>query len=181
MDDRLEKLIRENRDSFDDKSPRKNVWAAIEKEMGFSQEKPATRHLNLVWKAAAVLFLFTSLWLVYDKYSGNHKTDTIAVAESDVPQLTEAEKFYTAMIDEKKAEIIKLSQGHQQLRKEFLYSLHDLDSMYSVLKTQLPEGNANEIADAMIMNLQLRINILNKQLEILKEIKNKHEDEHITL
>lgn len=179
MDDRLEKIIRENRDAFDDKSPRRNVWAEIEKELQLEPEKTQLGWL-VIWKVAAVIFLFTSIWLAYDKFSGERQGESVAEVESNIPQLTEAEKFYTSVINEKRAEIIELTKNRQDLRKEFLYSLNDLDSMYTVLKKELPKGNSDEIADAMIMNLQLRIDILNKQLGILQEIQNKKDNEKVT-
>ncbi len=179
MDDRLEKIIRENREAFDDKSPREKVWAGINKELHFRDNKPGRGYLTVIWKAAAIIFLFTSIWLLYDKYSNKNEKDTMAEVESSMPQLNEAEKFYTTMIREKKSEILKMTKDRPDLRKEFLYSLNDLDSMYTVLKKELPKGNAGEIADAMIMNLQLRIDILNKQLSILKDIQNKRKDENI--
>ena len=54
-----------------------------------------------------------------------------------------------------------------------------LDSMYAVLKKDLNKGNEDVIADAMILNLRLRIEILNKQLSIIQAIEDS-KNENIT-
>jgi hypothetical protein len=58
--------------------------------------------------------------------------------------------------------------------------------MYMVLKKDLQNGNEENLTDAMILNLQLRIEILNQQLSIIQSIETRKngkidEDETIRL
>ena len=68
-----------------------------------------------------------------------------------------------------------------ELGDDFLYEIDLLDSMYVVLKQDMKNGNKENLADAMILNLQLRIEVLNQQLRIIQSIENKQKDEKIIL
>ena len=68
-----------------------------------------------------------------------------------------------------------------ELGSDFLYEIDLLDSMYVVLKQDMKNGNKENLADAMILNLQLRIEVLNQQLRIIQSIENKQKDEKFIL
>jgi hypothetical protein len=64
---------------------------------------------------------------------------------------------------------------------EFLSEIQVLDSMYILLKKDMNHGNEEVLVDAMILNLQLRIEILNQQLSIIQSIENSQKDEKINI
>ena len=53
--------------------------------------------------------------------------------------------------------------------------------MYAVLKKDMKNGNEENLIDAMILNLQLRIDILNQQLKIIQSIENSQKDEKVNI
>ena len=52
--------------------------------------------------------------------------------------------------------------------------------MYEELQSEYEQVQDEKIKDAMILNLQLRIDLLNEQLNIIRNIKNIKEDEKIS-
>jgi hypothetical protein len=80
------------------------------------------------------------------------------------------------------AHLIKIKQNELQqnqksqpdLYKQFLKDNNKLDSSYNFLKSKLSANPNKEILlDAMIQNLELKLEILNRQLQIIKQSKHK--------
>ena len=67
--------------------------------------------------------------------------------------------------------------NNPEIDKNLLSEIDQLDSTYHELKSNLKEGYNERIIDAMVVNLQMRIDILNRQLDVLEKIKNLTEDE----
>lgn len=179
MDDRIEKYIKSHRADLDDKVPRNDLWSDIESELGSGARKRSISTPVIYWRAAAVILLLVSSWLVFDKVSQNGAENGSAVVELS-PQLLDAETYYISLIDQKREEIKTLGDKFD-MGSDFLYEIDRLDSMYSVLKQDMANGNEENLADAMILNLQLRIEILNQQLSIIQSIENSQQDETIIL
>jgi hypothetical protein len=80
--------------------------------------------------------------------------------------------YYTKLIELKHEELKTLEKDEPLLYKQFSGDVQRLDSVYHSLKTQLPtNSNREQVIEAMISNLQLQIDLLNKQLDIIKKIK----------
>ena len=178
MDDRLEKFIKANREELDVKMPRESLWVEIEQELPVKSKQRTLTKPVIYWRAAAVVLLLLSSWLVFDKVSQHSNTSPV-VAELN-PQLMEAEQYYIALIDQKRNEIQVMSEKYD-FGGEFLSEIDRLDSMYTVLKQDMTNGNEENLVDAMILNLQLRIEILNQQLSIIQSIENSQQDEAVIL
>ncbi len=180
MNDNLERFIKSHRAELDDKSPRKDLWNDIEKEINPKRINKHDSVTSFYWKAAAVILLLISSWLAFDKmYSPSIET-SVADLEEISPEMEEAETYYVSLIDQKRDEIKRLSVEYS-LGDGFLNDIDKLDSMYTVLKQDMKYGNEDEISDAMIMNLQIRIEILNQQLNIIQSIKDSQRDEKAIL
>ncbi|AHF18074.1 hypothetical protein [Niabella soli] len=79
---------------------------------------------------------------------------------------------YARLIEIKQKEIATLKNNHPELFEQFSQDLTTLNSSYSSLKKQYDEGlNSEQLLSAMIENLKLQTEVLNKQLEITKKIK----------
>jgi len=176
MDDRLEKFIKTHRADLDEKVPRKSLWSEIEHELPTAPKQRSMSKPVMYWRAAAVILLLVSSWLVFDKVN---QSDVPVMAELS-PQLIEAEGYYISLIDQKRDEILTMSEKYE-FGSDFLYEIDRLDSMYSVLKHDMTNGNEENLADAMILNLQLRIEILNQQLSIIQSLENNQQDETVIL
>lgn len=160
MSDRLEKYVMENRAMFDTEEPGDEVWKVIHQKI---RRNPFER----IWKVAAVLLLFSTVYLIIDRNlpeetpSGETLADTI--------EFSQVEDYYTKLIAEKKAEITKYNKT--KLKRSFLVEIERLDRMYEELKITYSKQNSTDmLIDAMISNLKLRIDILNQQLKILKKL-----------
>ncbi len=176
MSDRLEKFMKENKEAFDDLKPSEDLWKRIDKDMNQSPE--AARMYSNWWKIAAVLFLCTTGWLLYDKISSGDEIASLEASE----EFLQAQDYYMQQIADKKQMIILSNDSQNGLGEEFLLEIDKLDSMYLLLKDELVVNQGSEkIKDAMIVNLQLRIQILNQQLEILERLKTLENDEEITI
>ena len=170
MGDQLEKFIHENRAAFDDATPSENTWAEINNRM-----EKRKFSWTIVWKVAALLFLASTLYLMIDRPSSTEHEGPVLSEE-----FLQAEDYYTQLISEKREIIQKELTPEQQ--KEFLIEIDQLDTMYEELKKNHKTNAANErVVDAMITNLQLRLEILTRQLDILENIKAKSNDERISI
>ena len=169
MADPIARYIRENRMAFDDEQPGPEVWKGISREMGWERSLRPT-YYALLWKAAAVFFLFLSIWLIIDRFADRDDA-TVSDEYQLSSEVSEVEMYYTALIGERKQELQLLAHGHEALWREFIAELDGLDSMYNLLKKQMVSGNETEIAASMALNLQMRIDLLNWQLNVLQNIK----------
>ncbi|MGI9543572.1 MAG: hypothetical protein ACR2MX_09955 [Cyclobacteriaceae bacterium] len=172
--DKLEKYITGNRDAFDDKQPSDLLWSKIDEKLNVSTR---SNNYGWIWKAAAVLLLGVSSVLMYQKSKLQDKVNQTAetTLEETIIMDTdfeETEVYYTAMIEEKKMEIASFQVDDPELKAEFEADLEELDVLYLELKEELFETSNEKVMEALIDNLRLRINILNRQLDILEKIKN---------
>ncbi len=108
--------------------------------------------------------------LVVPKKSGVEKST--ASTNTEEADYSEEMYHYTRLIEIKHHELKTLQKDEPLLYKQFSGDVNKLDSVYQALKTQLPKNpNREQLIEAMISNLQLQIGLLNKQLNIIKQIK----------
>ncbi|MCG8310994.1 MAG: hypothetical protein MI975_26645 [Cytophagales bacterium] len=165
---------------MDSRSPGKDLWSQIEQELASDKKMRRVSGPVFYWRAAAVMLLLISSWLVFDKVSQNADTRNDPALSALSPKLLEAESFYISLIDQKRGELEVLGEKYE-LGSEFLNEIDRLDSLYSLLKQDMARGNQENLVDAMILNLQLRIEILNQQLSIIQSIENSEKDEQVIL
>ncbi|WP_420318123.1 hypothetical protein [Ekhidna sp.] len=169
MGDHLEKFIMENRDAFDDADPSVNVWSEIDQKLAKKRS-----YWPAMWKVAAVLFMVSTVYLMIDR-------NINAVDEGPMlsEEFTQAEDYYVKLISQKRLMIEEQLTPEQH--EQFLVEIDQLDSMYVELKKTYQTNASNDrVMDAMISNLQLRLEILNKQLDILQNIKNQNNENDIS-
>lgn len=159
MKDKLEQLVKDNRSVFDDKVPGHHVWKNIELALD------GKRKFLWLWKAAAVIFFISTigmgaqLWL-----TGQQEKETIASTDFE-----SVENFYFNMISEKKSLIYDFEARDVNINQDFEQDMQKLDAMYQVLKEELKANPSKKVVDALILNLLIRIDILNEQLQHLDE------------
>ena len=174
--DKLEKFITENRERFDDKTPGEDLWAGI--SAGLVGGKKIRRPINQwLWKAASFVLLAMVIGLLTDRVYHTNNSQHKNSGNERLMELKQVENYYSSLITQKRSEIQTYLQENPGFRKSFSHDITQLDSMYSSLKTELSNSYNDKIVDAMIVNLQLRIRILNQQLEILKSIQKTKEND----
>ncbi len=175
MKDNLEKFIQENRQAFDDLEPSEGLWKDIEGKVAKSK-----KDFSWIWKVAAVLLLCSTLALLIDRQfvTENNQMSDISPL---MTELMEVEGHYTTVIQTRSAEISKLIADKQLEDVQILEDLEALNQMYEELKEELDKNQNDErVINAMIRNLQLRVEILTVQLENLKKLKGKEDYEIIS-
>jgi hypothetical protein len=81
--------------------------------------------------------------------------------------------YYAKIVDLKHDELKKIKKDEPLLYKQFSGDVYKLDSVYQSLKKELPKNpNREQLLEAMIQNLQLQMELLNRQLHIIKQINN---------
>jgi hypothetical protein len=81
--------------------------------------------------------------------------------------------YYAKIVELKHDELKKIKKDEPLLYKQFSEDVHKLDSVYQSLKNELPKNpNREQLLEAMIQNLQLQMELLNRQLHIIKQINN---------
>jgi hypothetical protein len=161
MRSNLEDFIRSNREAFDDKEPPESVWGEIQKNIR-PEKSPAWYDNVVLWRAAAILFMGLSIYLMVPALSSQQGSDSVAVRE-----FNDVEEFYTSQITQKVALIDEISKGESA--DEFGQDFQQLEAMYDVLKEEWKQSPTRKVKDAMVLNLLVRINLLNKHLEKLEK------------
>lgn len=81
---------------------------------------------------------------------------------------------YVRLIEIKQGQMKELKKTEPELYKEFSKDAEMLETSYDALKAQLSRGvNSEKLLEAMIGNLKMQADLLNKQLEILKQVHKK--------
>lgn len=170
MGDNFEKFIMENRNAFDDATPSEKVWNKIDRDLEKKRSIWPT-----MWKVAAVLFMASTLFLMIDR-NINSGNDGPVLSE----EFIQAEDYYVSLIAQKRQAIKEQLTPEQH--EQFLVEIDQLDSMYVELKKTYQTNASNDrVMDAMINNLQLRLDILNRQLDILQNIKNQNNEKDTSI
>lgn len=169
MKDKLEQFISENREAFDLYEPDPQLWKKIEK----TTSKKTISIRKVMWRAAAVILIFGAS-LVFHRY-----IDILNIAETanhEIPELQEAEIYYSSMVNSKLGELKPMLEEHPGLDEEIMSDLTELDKMYDELKKDLKDNVSNqEVIEAMMQNYRLRLSILEDILNELKDEKNEDE------
>jgi hypothetical protein len=173
--DKFEKFVIDHHDEFDVYEPGPDLWGRI--------LRPATLQTSLyswMWKAAVVLLVFgATFWA--NSYLGNNKhiTGKHANSAQAIPELTEAEKYYSGLIQTKLTELQNTLYSYPELKQDLHKDLADLDSAYRDLKKDLKDNVSNEeVVEAMIQNYRLKLKLLEQIQQELKDQNNTSNKTH---
>lgn len=171
MKDNLERFVAENRDQFDLCEPDQRLWKGIQSRV--SRKKALQIGTKgILWRAAAVIVIFTISFLVQEYLHRNNSLSgwkDRSINTDVIPELKEAEIYYTTLVNEKLTEIQPLINDFPDLSNELRNDLAELDSIYSSLKNDLADNIANdEVVEAMIQNYRLKLEILEDLLNFLQ-------------
>lgn len=162
-EDKLENFIRNNREKFDDMEPSEKVWTNIDRAMAFN--KKSWWNSVPLWRAAAVIFMMLSVYLLIPKNDGPAKSEIAALKE-----FTDVESFYIKQISEKEELIDEFHpRGLEEGLNGFTQDFQQLEAMYFVLKEEMKNDPSQKVKDALVLNLLVRIDLLNQQLHKLEK------------
>lgn len=174
MKDHLKEFIDKNRSELDNREPSEQVWNRI--NAGLTGKRVSLWNSVMVWRVATMLFLGLSVYL-FSSRTLNVPTRESARLQGEFSDL---ESFYVEQIAEK-VELISDIQDFSNDEK-FAQDLEKLEAMYQVLREQMKTQPSEKVKDALILNLLVRIDLLNQQIKDLEEFekgKEQQEDESI--
>jgi hypothetical protein len=198
MEDKLKNFIAGSRDEFDVFELRPDLWQDISKELKAHPEADkakviAFRIPEMMRYAAAIALIFVSAFLL-GRYLKDKNDTAIASAgtvesrqtlERVAPELVQVEAHYASLIEQKKQELNEFDMQALGVDSDLDKEMKVLDSTYTQLKKDLlTNPNKEMVIDAMTVNMQLRIDLLNQQLNTLKKIKqlqSSYKDENLTI
>jgi hypothetical protein len=156
MKNNLEEFIRSNRAAFNDQEPSSNVWRRVRHELfGVAESK-----ILMYWRAAAIFFMALSALLVYPKLSETREKKVVMNEFNDV------ESFYVREISSKLEMIEDFTDG--EFLNGYTNDFKQLEAMYEVLKDEMRTRPSKKVKDALVLNLLVRMDLLNRQLEKLE-------------
>jgi hypothetical protein len=163
MKDSLKKFISDHRQAFDHREPSEEVWNRVEANL------PAARvswwNNVAIWRAAAVIFLGISAYLFFSGYSLKPSQQSASM----LGELMNLERFYNDQITEKVELINQINKWDAD--DSFTQDLQKLDAMYELLREQMKSNPSAKLKDALILNMLVRIDLLNQQIEKLETTK----------
>ncbi|OJJ16613.1 hypothetical protein BKI52_32380 [marine bacterium AO1-C] len=191
----LEQFVTEHKEDLQLFEPPVEMWQKVSAELETSEKgKVVALSQRSLWRvtsvAAAIVlvgFVGFKLWGGSSASNpgiargGDDTTKLLQEATADLgkggldlktidPELAEAESYYTEKIAEKKKALDQYNLDDLALKEEFKGDISELDSTYRALKKELYTVPGKEkVSEAMILNLQTRIEILNQQLKILEK------------
>lgn len=169
--DKLKNYISENKEAFDIHEPSENLWLKIDqklttpvqgKEIAF---KPK-RWFN--WQMAASVVLLLSIGFLAGKYFSpvNENKEIINLSSKYGSEVIQ----YASFIEKKKKQLNSYAESAPELMLDFNEDLQELNGSFQSLKNDLPNNpNQEEILERMIDNLEWQMQLLDQQLDILKE------------
>jgi hypothetical protein len=169
MKDELKKYIEDNRELFDEDFNDQPVWRKIEENLIKKEKKGLIRYQRVnYWKAAVFILLGTvSILLLERAYNGNVQEQA---QENDPAEIEQVENYYLPLIQKKRSDLI--SGSGERINDILINEVQTLDSAYQFLKKEYEKTGDEKVLNALILNLQTRIEILNHQENILQELKN---------
>ncbi|MDH5604275.1 MAG: hypothetical protein OEY51_10055 [Cyclobacteriaceae bacterium] len=154
-DDPLERFVLENRGEFDVEKPSSKGWENIQQRL---PKTPAT--YSYLWKVASILFFGLSVFFALDKYGPSFQENTTARKD----EFKKVELYYMQELDQKMTLIKNVSGKNFMLNPGSEQDLQKLDAMYLVLKEEFQANPSSRVMDALLLNLLIRVDILNNEL-----------------
>ncbi len=166
MKDPLKNFIESHRQEFDDKQPAGSIWSKIQSRL--TESGKGNSITMQVWRAAAVIFFGLSVYLMMARNDGQPIGRDRANLQKE---FTALENFYSEQIADK-IELIRTIQAQHEER-DFEQDIEKLDAMYQVLREQMRAHPSEKIKDALILNMLVRIDLLNQQIQNLEDAEKK--------
>ncbi len=158
----LEKFIDGNREAFDAQMSPENLWQKIEEALPKSSKLVFWNSVS-IWRAAAVILFGLSAYLLIAKnYSRPNKQEIAAVQG-----FNDLEIYYSSQISEKMDLVHRYQTQTGLTEDEITQNLKKLEAMYLVLKDELKTKPTQDVRDALVLNLLVRIDLINQQLNKL--------------
>jgi uncharacterized protein HemX len=165
MKEQFEKFVASRRHEFDDKNTPDGVWGRIASAL-FRERSTSLWNSVSTWRIAAVILLGLSVYLFFEKQNPEGDKSS-SIAQQD---FTDVESYYAAQILEK---VALISNEGLFADESFTQDLQKLEAMYTVLAEEMKKHPSEKVKDALVLNMLVRIDLLNQQIQKLEDSKRK--------
>jgi len=165
MSNDMKKFFADNREAFDDKTPSQRNWSRIEWAL-FGERSGNVWHSVTLWRAAAVVFLGLSLI----QFFGNRAASLVEQDRLSQQEFSDVESYYSAQISEK---VLLIRNDEYFTDDQFTQDIEKLEAMYAVLAEDLKKRPSAKVKDALVLNMLVRIDLLNQQIQKLEDSRQK--------
>lgn len=166
MSKKIEEYIREHRKAFDTELPGDQLWARIENELNREKIKKPFRVPLWLGLAASLIVMMTAIFI----YTYRKASQPVEVADIN-PLIAKKEMRFASLLEEKKDSLEVYAKENPKLYQQFSGDLEKLSSDYEQLKKELQHSpNQVAIANAMVKNLKLQLQVITQQLFIISEV-----------
>lgn len=159
MKDQLEDFIRQNREAFDTREPSEKNWDRVAGRLFGGRSLWNSVSL---WRAAAILLIGVCVYLAVPKIQDRKEKAMVLSEFKDI------ETFYISQIANK-VEQIEDYRGDEEGLNGFTQDFEQLEAMYQVLKEEMKAHPSQKVKDALVLNLLVRIDLLNQQLHKIEQ------------
>lgn len=184
MTDKLKQFIEVNRAAFDREEPDPRLFKRLQKQkLQVAKSNSFLNRTSLRWAAAVTGLILVSAILysllrkeetTHKEYTGLPPVNMEEMTGISDPVYAKEIYHFRELIGLKQEELKQLKKEYPDLYNQFVGDINELDSSYQALKINLANNpNRELLIEAMIQNLQLQSDLLNQQLLIIKEIKQK--------
>lgn len=174
MKKKLEEFVKENRPEFDTRKIDEKVWTRLDLYMKEKSRKTGILASPLFkWAAAAAaLILITSSLFFFFSRNKEKKISIDSIVREQYPDYDTKISSFATLIENKKAAIKTIEKDLPGIYKQFIRDLTELKQNYEELRNELLiNPNRNILLAQMIENLELQVRLLNKQINLIGELK----------
>ncbi len=165
----LENFVKAHRDEFDHHTPSDTVWQRVSRAVLDGPERSLWNSVG-IWRAAAILLMGVSAFLFFTRQ--NSLPSKVVASQ----EFNDVESYYSAQIMEKAALI---SNEGLFVDDSFTQDLQKLEAMYAVMAEEMKKHTSEKVKDALVLNMLVRIDLMNQQIQKLEESKQRKKVEAI--
>jgi hypothetical protein len=172
MKDPLERFITENKAEFDVFEPDERIWEKIDQKLDRPAGSGGLLRKMAPWKVAAAILMMAGVSWIFILL--NRPAASVDSNRPDLyaSQIMEAEDYYGSQIKANKVRLMEYKAEGVSLDDDILAETDALEKMYRELRQELKSAaNDGLVLEAMVQNLQMQVEILNRQLQLLEHIK----------
>jgi hypothetical protein len=173
--DKLEKIITENRELFDDAEPLAGHFSRFEEKLDLQQAHSGFVDKNFFLKIAAGLLILLTVSVYIFDFAANHITKSLSGESRSAivsSEMQDAINYYDDAASSKLKQIDKLACCGQDTRKVTSMANNEMKSLNessAELQKALSENPGNErIQAAIIQNHQMKEKVMNQVVDKLK-------------
>lgn len=163
----LKDFINSHRDEFEEDFS-SDLWGKIDSKLPRANKQSVWLNIKTLKIAAGVLIgISIGFWI--GKY---YKNKSSLSQQNKMLSTQPALLTYSKTVLVKRENLNILMKSNPELQKVFVVDLEELQQNFQYLKAQLPQNpNHQQLIDAMKLNLEWQIDLLNKQTEIAQNVK----------